>query len=98
MSIFRPLHGFTRILQCLFRMLVSGLVLFFPVVYRGSSVRVRGEFVEFGSSQVRVVWHSAFQLCYPLHNKTTAFFRVCNIEQSRRDYPLSGQMKRTIAW
>jgi hypothetical protein len=39
-------------------MLVSGLVIFFPVVRGGSTVRVCGEFVEFGSSLVRVVWQS----------------------------------------
>jgi hypothetical protein len=39
-------------------MLVSGLVIFFPVVYGGGTVRVASEFVEFGSSLVRVIWHS----------------------------------------
>jgi hypothetical protein len=39
-------------------MLVPGLVIFFPVVCGGGTVRVRGEFVEFGSSLVRVIWHS----------------------------------------
>lgn len=58
MSIFRPLHGSTRMFQGLFGMLVSGLMIFFPVVRRGSSVRVCGEFVELGSSLVRLIWHS----------------------------------------
>jgi hypothetical protein len=58
MSIFRPLHGSTRMFQGLFGMLVSGLMIFFPVVRRGSSVCVCGEFVELGSSLVRLIWHS----------------------------------------
>jgi hypothetical protein len=57
MSILRPLHRFRRMFQRLFRMLVPGLVIFFPVVHRGSPVRVCGELVEFGSSLVRVIWH-----------------------------------------
>jgi hypothetical protein len=44
--------------QGLFGMLVSGLVIFFPVVRGGSTVRVCGEFVGFGSSLVRLIWHS----------------------------------------
>lgn len=98
MSFLRPLQSFVGMFQGLLGMLVSGLMIFFPVVYRGSSVRVRSEFVKFGSSLMRVVWHSVSQLCYPLHPKTIAFFAVFNIEHSRRGYPLSGQMKRTIAW
>jgi hypothetical protein len=38
-------------------MLVSGLMIFFPVVHGGGTVRVRGEFVKFGSSLVGVFWH-----------------------------------------
>jgi len=38
---------------------VPGLVIFFPMVRGGSTVRVCGEFVELGSSLVRVIWHSA---------------------------------------
>jgi hypothetical protein len=74
-------------LQRLFGMLVSGLMIFFPVVHRGSSVRVGREFVKFGSSLVRVVWHSVFHLRYSLHPKTIPFFTVFNIEHSRRSYP-----------
>ena len=40
-------------------MLVSALVIFFPVVRGGSTVRVCSQFVELGSSLVRVIWHSA---------------------------------------
>ena len=58
MSVFRPLHGSTRMFQRLFGKLMSGLVIFFPVVRSGSTVRVCGEFVVFGSSLVRLIWHS----------------------------------------
>jgi hypothetical protein len=44
----------------LFGKLVSGLVIFFPVVRGGSAVRVCGEFVELGSSSVRLIWHTVF--------------------------------------
>ena len=37
---------------------MSGLVIFLTVVRGGSTVRVRGEFVVFGSSLVRLIWHS----------------------------------------
>jgi hypothetical protein len=52
MSFLRPLRSFIRIFQRLFGKLVSSLVIFFPVVRGGSTVRVCGEFVELGSSLV----------------------------------------------
>jgi hypothetical protein len=58
MSFLRPLESFIGMLQCLFGMFVSSLVIFFPVVRGGSTVRVCGEFMELGSSLVRVIWHS----------------------------------------
>jgi hypothetical protein len=58
MSFLRPLESFIGMFQCLFGMFVSSLVIFFPVVRRGSTVRVCGEFVVLGSSSVRVIWHS----------------------------------------
>ena len=79
MSVFRPLHGFTRMLQRLSGMLVPGQVIFFSMMRGGSSVRVRGEFVEFGSSLVRIVWHSIFRLRNSLHPKTVLFFTLFNI-------------------
>jgi hypothetical protein len=88
MSICGPLNGFMSMLQRLVGMLVSGLMIFFPVVHRGSSVRVRGEFVKFGSSLVRPVRHSVSPLFYSLHLKTTALFKVFNIEHLGRGYPL----------
>ena len=58
MSFLRPLRSSIRIFQRLFGKLVSGLVIFFPVVRGGSTVRACGEFVELGSSLVRLIWHS----------------------------------------
>jgi hypothetical protein len=40
-------------------LLVPSQVIFFSVSDGGSAMRVRGEFVEFGSSLVRVRWHGA---------------------------------------
>jgi hypothetical protein len=57
MSFLRPLESFIGMFQGLLGMLVSSLVIFFPVVCGGNAVRVCGELVEFGSSLVRVVWH-----------------------------------------
>jgi|SRR5579864_6069209 len=83
MSIFRPLHSLTRMFQRLFGMLVSGLVIFFPVVHGGSSMRVRGEFMEFGSSLVRIIWHSVSIPFSPLHLETYTASKLFNCEQSR---------------
>jgi hypothetical protein len=49
-------------LRCLAGMLVSGLVIFFPVVNGGSTVRVCDLFMKLGSSLVRVFWHSVSPL------------------------------------
>jgi hypothetical protein len=54
-----------RRLKCLLGMLMSGLVIFFAVVRRSNAVCVCGEFVEFGSSLVRVIWHSFPNLDIP---------------------------------
>src|ERR1700730_2720041 len=58
MSFLRPLESIIVLFQHLFGMLMSGLVIFFSMAYGGSTVRVCGEFMEFGSSLVRVIWHS----------------------------------------
>ena len=83
MSIFRPLHGFTRMFQRLFGMLMSGLVIFFPVMRGGSTVRVCGEFMEFGSSLVRVIWHSVSIPFSPLHFEPHTAAKLFNCEQPR---------------
>ncbi len=57
MSFLRPLESFIGMFQGLFGMLVSGLVIILCVVCSGGTVRVCGEFVEFGSSLVGVIWH-----------------------------------------
>jgi hypothetical protein len=50
MSFLRRLESFIGMFKCPFGMLVSGLVVFFPVVHGGRTVRMGGKFVEFGSS------------------------------------------------
>ena len=57
MSFLRPLESFIGMFQRLFGMLVSGLVIILGVVCGGGKVCVCGEFVEFGSSLVGVIWH-----------------------------------------
>jgi hypothetical protein len=49
MSFFRQLRSLIRIFQRLFGMIESGLVIFFPLARSGSTMRLRGEFVEFGA-------------------------------------------------
>jgi hypothetical protein len=66
MSFLGRLERFTRVFEGLFGVFVSGLVIFFPVMHGGSTVHVCGEFVEFGSSLVRVLWHSVFHPRYHL--------------------------------
>jgi hypothetical protein len=63
MSFLRRLESRVGMFHCLPGMLVSGLVIFFPVMDGGSTVRVCGEFVEFGSSLVRVFWHVSQPRC-----------------------------------
>ena len=65
MSFLRPLESFIGMFHCLFGMLVCGLVIFFPVVCGRGTVRVCGEFVQFGCSLMRVIWHSFPNLDVP---------------------------------
>ena len=58
MRFLRPLECFIGIFHGLLGMLVPGLVIFFPMVRGGSTVRVCGEFMELSSSLVRLIWHS----------------------------------------
>jgi hypothetical protein len=60
MSFLRPLESFIGMFQCLPGVLVSGQVIFLPVVRGGGAVRVCCVFVEFGSSLVRFIWHCFF--------------------------------------
>ena len=78
----RPLKGLVGVFKCLFGMLASGLVIFFPVVRCGDSVRVRGELVEFGSPLVRVIWHSTPVLTSLLRLQPSRAPKLFNIGQS----------------
>jgi hypothetical protein len=88
MSFSRPLESLIGMFQRLLGMLVSGLVIFFSVVRRGSTVRVCGEFMEFGSSLVRVIWHSASPPRFPLHLRTIPLSILFNYEHSPRGQPV----------
>ncbi|GAC1616111.1 MAG: hypothetical protein PVS2B2_13430 [Candidatus Acidiferrum sp.] len=57
MSFLGPLEGFIGMFQGLLGMLVSGLMIFFSVVHGSGTMRVRGEFVKFCGSLVRIIWH-----------------------------------------
>ena len=57
MSFLRALEGFIGMFHRLLGMFFPGLVILLPVVHSCSAVRVCGEFVEFGSPLVRVIWH-----------------------------------------
>lgn len=88
MRFLRPLESLMRMLQCLFGMLMPGLVIFFAVVRRRNAVCVCGEFVEFGGSLMRVIWHSVSHPGCPAHLKTIPLFRLSNYEHSCRCNPL----------
>ena len=68
--------------QRLFGMLVSGLVIFFPVVRSSHSVSVCGEIVQFCGSLVCVFWHGVFYPRFTFHPRTIPLLTLCNIEQS----------------
>ena len=70
--------------QRLFGKLMSGLVIFFPVVRGGSTVRVRGEFVIFGSFLVRLTWH---KFSYPSTRFSLESFHFpnCSIMSTRAE-------------
>jgi hypothetical protein len=58
MSFLRPLGSLIGVFQGLLGELVSGQVILFTMVRGGGTVRVCGEFVEFGRSLVGVAWHA----------------------------------------
>ncbi len=84
MGFVRPLESFIGMFQRLFGMLVSRLVIFVSVMRGGSTVGVCGEFVVFGSSLVRVAWHSASYPWSPLQLGTIRFSKLYNKEHSPR--------------
>ena len=80
MSFLRRLESPIGMFKRLFGMLVSGLVIFSPVVYGGGTVRMGREFVEFGSSLVRVIWHRIPILA--VHLNIIPIFQLSNCEHS----------------
>ncbi len=85
MGFLRPLKSFIGMFQGLLGMLVPGQVIFFTVVRGGGAVRVRGEFVEFGSSLVRVVWHGV-SLGVQLHLRIIPFSKLSRKGHSPRGH------------
>ena len=70
-------------LQRLLGMLMSGQMIFLAVMRGRSAMRVGGEFMEFCSSLVRVIWHSVSIPFSPLHLETSTASKLFNSEQSR---------------
>jgi hypothetical protein len=60
MSFLRQLERFSGMFHCLPGVFLPGLVIFFAMVGRGGAVRMRGKFMEFSGSLVRIVWHVGF--------------------------------------
>jgi len=79
MSFLRPLQSLIGMFQSLSGMLVSRLVVFFPVLCCGGTVRMCSQFVEFGSSLVRLVWHSVPYPRFRLHLRLFLLFPHCPI-------------------
>jgi hypothetical protein len=84
-----PLESLIGMFQRLFGILVSSLVIFFPVVRGGSTVCARGEFVEFGGPLVRDIWNSLSHPRPPLHARTIAIPKLFNSGHLCRGYALS---------
>jgi hypothetical protein len=74
MSFLRQLKSFVGMLQRLLGMLMSGLVIFLAVMRGRSAMRVGGEFMEFCSALVRVIWHNASRPGCLTHSRTIPFF------------------------
>ena len=73
--LFRMFHGFRRVL-------VPGLMIFFPVVPGGRTMRVRRELVEFWRSLVRVIGHGDSRPQGHLHHSIGAFCKLFSNEHS----------------
>ena len=82
MSFLRQLESFICVFQRLLGMLVPGLVILFPVMYGGRTVRVRGKFVELGGSLVRVIWHSFSNPRFLLHFRIIPFCKLSTFGHS----------------
>ena len=82
MSFLRQLESPGGMLQGLSGMFVTRQVIFFPMVHSSSTVSMGGEFVELGSSLVRIVWHTRSYLI--LTRRLTAdILRNCPIVNTR---------------
>jgi hypothetical protein len=51
------LMGFERKLHGLLGVFMASEVIFFAVMHGGRAMCVRGQFVEFGGTLMRIVWH-----------------------------------------
>jgi hypothetical protein len=82
MGFLRQLESPGGMLQGLSGMFVTRQVIFFPMVHSSSTVSMGREFVELGSSLVRIVWHTRSYLI--LTRRLTAdILRNCPIVNTR---------------
>jgi hypothetical protein len=83
-SFLRPTERFGGMFHRLPGMLLPGLVIFLAVMRGSGAMRVCGEFVEFGSSLVRLTWHSS---PHPPCCSNLKPFRIpsCSIMDTRLD-------------
>jgi hypothetical protein len=81
MSFLGELESFGGMLQGLPGMLMSGLVIFLAMVHGSRTVRMCDEFMELGSSLMRVVWHSATHPRPPADANSSRFIGLFNCEQ-----------------
>src|SRR5437762_2271765 len=56
-SLLRVLESLSRVFQCLPRVLVSRLMILFPMMHGCGPVRMGGKVVVFSGSFVRITWH-----------------------------------------
>jgi hypothetical protein len=88
MCFLRPLGSFIGVFQGLLGELVPGQVILFTIVRDGSTVCVWGEFVEFGSSLVGVVWHAVS--LSSTHLRIISFSKLSHKGQDHADRAASG--------
>jgi len=87
MCFLRPLGSFIGVFQGLLGKLVSGQMILFTMVRGGGTVCVCGEFVEFGSSLVGVVWHGGS--LSSIHLRIIPFSKLSHKGQGRADRAVS---------
>jgi hypothetical protein len=82
MRFLRPLERLLSMLHGFPRVLVPGLMIFFPVVRGGGTVSMCSQFVEFSRSLVRVIRHDDPRPQGYLHLSISGFYKLFSNEHS----------------